>query len=50
MIGIIVYENRFWTEMICQPKIYFPVFGEKGGLSFNDRNTSKLNHVEKMAI
>jgi len=51
MIGIIVYEKWFWTEMICQPKIlYFPVDCEKGGLCFYDVNTPKLNHKEKMPI
>jgi len=37
-------------EMISQPKIYFPVSGEKGGLCFNHMNTPKLNHILKMPI
>jgi len=48
MIGIIIYEKWFWTEMICQPKIYFPLVGENGDLCFNDLNNSKLNHIQKM--
>jgi len=36
--------------MICQPKIYFPLGSEKGGLCFNDLNNSKLNYVQKMEI
>jgi len=35
------------TEMI---KIYFPMGGEKGGSCFNNLNTLKLNHVQKMPI
>jgi len=31
-IDIIVHEKRFWTEVICQPKIYFPLGGEKGDI------------------
>jgi len=50
MIGIVVYEKLFWTTMICQPTIYFPVGGEKSGLCFDDLNTPKLNHVQKMPI
>jgi len=41
MIRIIVYEQRFRTEITSQPKIDFSLGGEKGGLCFNDLNTSK---------
>jgi len=36
--------------MIGQPRIYFLLCGEKGGLYFNDTNSLKLNHVHKMPI
>jgi len=49
-IDIIVYQKRFWTEMICQPGIYFPVNSEKYDLCFNNLNTPELNHVQKMRI
>jgi len=48
MIGIITYEKRFWTEIICQSRIsigYFPMGGEKGGLRkiiFNYNKNLKL--------
>jgi len=36
--------------MIYQPRIYFPVGGEKGNLCFNDLNTPKFNRVQEMPI
>jgi len=46
MIGIIVFEKRFITEMICQPMIYCPVGdGEKSSLCFNDLNTPKFKFL-----
>ncbi|KAE9525085.1 hypothetical protein AGLY_014499 [Aphis glycines] len=36
--------------MICQPRIYFPLGGEKGCLCFNDLNTPKLNTVNNHLV
>jgi len=36
--------------MIGQPRIYFSLGGDKGGLYFNDLNNLKLNHAHKMPI
>jgi len=50
MIGIVVDEKRFRTEMFCPPKIYFLLSCKKGGLCLNDLNIPKLNYVQKIAI
>ncbi|KAE9536416.1 hypothetical protein AGLY_007205 [Aphis glycines] len=34
--------------MICQPRIYFSLGGEKGDLCLNELNTLKLNYVQKI--
>jgi len=41
MIGVIVYKKRLWTEITCQPMIYFSLGDENGCLCFNDQNTHK---------
>jgi len=44
MIGIIVYEKRFWAGMICQHKIYVysKLYGEEGCSFFNYNKNLKL--------